>query len=751
MTSPGARTQGYDWRKSLWLGLFVGLANGVFAATAASWTENPLLGSWYFVWEYGLRLVARFAPGWFSAGLGSVAGAFTIFGFAGLATGAAHTVLLAPFGRRLRASGGLAAAHLGLAVFLLLFSYGLVSTFDVAFSHAEVTSMARRIIGVIFLLAVVIAWAAGRIAGGALDRCSRAPKRGIALALLALVVLGPGLASALGDRSGRSVDAASESLSPPGRVILLGIDGLERSLIYELGAEGRLPNFARAISGGVIGPLRTIIPYYSPVVWTSVATGKRPYKHGVTGFVDAETHDADLLDRRDIESAALWDIAAARNLRAGFVNWYYTWPAVRPGDGYMISDRLAYADLPLNVAPDSLAPIVHYEVSSGWNAYPMDRYVDLEFDESYKRFPKNTLDYERHHFYMVLERSIARDVASIRSAVAIESAAEIASDLLAVYIRASDAVSHIHWKHHVASNNPEIARRLWGVGNDDIEAFGEAVRAYYGTVDDLLGEIMELMDDSTTLIIVSDHGFGFNLAGGRAVKVDRLLQALGFLHFNEGTEEIDWVRTGFFDNPNNLRIAAKRRISANLAGREPQGTQSREANRRLVSELETHLKALHTSNGLSVFTDVRRSELSGGVDLVVQINRDLPLDGSIELGYGRQFPVSEMAVNFRISGMHRMDATLLMCGRGVGGGRTVRGAGVLDIAPTVLHLLGQPIARDMDGRVLTELLADQPAARAPVYVESYDFARLVEAGGVRSDARVDEVIKDQLRSLGYIQ
>ncbi|MAE72197.1 MAG: hypothetical protein CME06_17220 [Gemmatimonadetes bacterium] len=751
MNRPGVRYQSYDWRKSLWLGLFIGLANGVLAATAASWTENPLLGSWYFVWEYGLRLAAGPAPEWLYAGLGSLAGAFTLFGVAGLATGALQAILLAPFGRRLGARSRLAGAHFGLAVFLLLFSYGLVGTFDVAFSHAEVTSMARRIIGVIFLVAVLLGWAAGRVAGPAIDRCSRVPGRGIVLVVLAFVVLGPGLAGALQERSRRALDATPNTLSPPGRVILLGIDGLERSLIYELAAEGRLPNFARAIAGGVIGPLRTIIPYYSPVVWTSVATGKRPHKHGVTGFVDAETHDADLLDRRDIGSAALWDIAAARNLRGGFVNWYYTWPAVRPGDGYMVSDRLAYTDLPLNVAPDSLAPIVQHEVSSGWNAYPMDRYVDLEFDEEYKRFPKNTLDYERHHFYMVLERSIARDVASIRSAVAIESASDDSSDLLAVYIRASDAVSHIHWKHHVASSNPGIARRLWGVEREDIESFGEAVRGYYGTVDDLLGEIMDLMDESTTLVIASDHGFGFNLAGGRAVKVDRLLQALGFLHFNEGTEEIDWSRTGFFDNPNNLRIAAKRRVSANLAGREPQGTQSREANRRLVSELQADLKNLRTTNGLAVFTDVRSSELSGGIDLVVQINRHLPLDGSILLPDGRHFPVSEMAVNFRISGMHRMDATLLMCGRGVDGGRKVRGAGVLDIAPTVLHLLGQPIARDMDGRVLTELLADEPAARAPVYLESYDSTRLVEAGGVRSDARVDEVIKEQLRSLGYIQ
>jgi arylsulfatase A-like enzyme len=52
-------------------------------------------------------------------------------------------------------------------------------------------------------------------------------------------------------------------------------------------------------------------------------------------------------------------------------------------------------------------------------------------------------------------------------------------------------------------------------------------------------------------------------------------------------------------------------------------------------------------------------------------------------------------------------------------GVVLEAASVLDVAPTVLHLMGLPVARDMDGRVLTGIL-DRSVARQPVtYIPSY--------------------------------
>jgi hypothetical protein len=71
----------------------------------------------------------------------------------------------------------------------------------------------------------------------------------------------------------------------------------------------------------------------------------------------------------------------------------------------------------------------------------------------------------------------------------------------------------------------------------------------------------------------------------------------------------------------------------------------------------------------------------------------------------------------------------------------------MDMAPTMLALLGVPAARDMKGRVLDEVLALQPPPRVATY----------EKGGERPGTEkaltspVEEEAQEQLRGLGYIQ
>jgi len=68
------------------------------------------------------------------------------------------------------------------------------------------------------------------------------------------------------------------------RVVLLGLDGADWTLIDPLIAQGRLPLFQELKQTGAWGSLRTITPAKSPVVWASIATGKKPEKPGVLDF-----------------------------------------------------------------------------------------------------------------------------------------------------------------------------------------------------------------------------------------------------------------------------------------------------------------------------------------------------------------------------------------------------------------------------------------------------------------------------------
>ncbi len=104
-----------------------------------------------------------------------------------------------------------------------------------------------------------------------------------------------------------------------------------------------------------------------------------------------------------------------------------------------------------------------------------------------------------------------------------------------------------------------------------------------------------------------------------------------------------------------------------------------------------------------------------------------------------------------LTGMHDRRGVIIASGPAFADAGYVEGATILDVAPTTLAVLGLPITRTMDGRVLTELLAPEDLERYPVQlVESYGTAlgRSVETG---TGSSMDESIKEQLRSLGYIQ
>jgi hypothetical protein len=155
-------------------------------------------------------------------------------------------------------------------------------------------------------------------------------ERWSAAALLALAALASGCAP--------KAPAAVE------RVILIGIDGMDWRVVDALVAEGRMPNVARFVAGGTAGEVTTLKPTYSPLIWASVATGKLPPKHGITGFGRRDPKRPDRIvpyTANARTSAALWEILGDAGKEVGVVGWWTTWPA-EPVNGVMVSDRMLY-------------------------------------------------------------------------------------------------------------------------------------------------------------------------------------------------------------------------------------------------------------------------------------------------------------------------------------------------------------------------------------------------------------------------
>ena len=102
-----------------------------------------------------------------------------------------------------------------------------------------------------------------------------------------------------------STDEISEVESP---VLLIGVDGLEWRIILEMIGDGQLPVLERLMKEGSFGKLQTLTPTWSPVIWTTIATGKIPHKHGIMGFTKQEDGELRLFSNRDRRTKALWNI-----------------------------------------------------------------------------------------------------------------------------------------------------------------------------------------------------------------------------------------------------------------------------------------------------------------------------------------------------------------------------------------------------------------------------------------------------------
>ncbi|HEV8630234.1 MAG TPA: alkaline phosphatase family protein, partial [Thermoanaerobaculia bacterium] len=128
------------------------------------------------------------------------------------------------------------------------------------------------------------------------------------------------------------------------RAVVIGIDGADWKVIDDLAARGRMPNLSRLRDRGAWGPIETLadVPL-SPVIWTSIATGKTAAKHGITWFMVDQPDGTRVPVRSYNRNArAIWNLLADHRRRPAVIGWWATYPAETVGKGTMVSDGLGY-------------------------------------------------------------------------------------------------------------------------------------------------------------------------------------------------------------------------------------------------------------------------------------------------------------------------------------------------------------------------------------------------------------------------
>lgn len=283
------------------------------------------------------------------------------------------------------------------------------------------------------------------------------------------------------------------------KVLLIGWDAADWKLINPLLDQGLMPTLDDFVNHGVMGNLATLRPILSPMLWNSIATGKRPDKHGILGFMepDSQTGGVRPTTSTSRKVKAIWNILTQRGYKTHALGWFAGHPA-EPINGISVSDLFPYAIGPLEkewplplgaVHPESMRETfaelrMHpAEVTEAailpW--IPRAAEIDQEKDKSLQSFAK-----------------ILAENCSIHNAATWILRHE-PWDFMAVYYNGID-----HFCHGFMHFHPP---RMEGIPEEKFEIYKDVVNGAYRFHDMMLQTLLELAGPDVTVILVSDHGF----------------------------------------------------------------------------------------------------------------------------------------------------------------------------------------------------------------------------------------------------
>lgn len=283
------------------------------------------------------------------------------------------------------------------------------------------------------------------------------------------------------------------------RVLLAGWDAADWRVMQPLMEAARMPNVRRLVEQGMAGQIATLHPPLSPMLWTSIATGKRPFRHGIHGFAEPtpDGRGVQPITSLSRKTKALWNILNQNGLRSTVIGWWPSHPA-EPVDGVMVSDHYHRARGPLQEGWPLPANAVHppelSETLAGLRVHP--DCLSAEMVETFVPLA-GEIDQDQDRRLGMCMRILA-ECMSVHAA-AMWLVKNQPWDFFAVYYDAIDHFCHAFMKYHPP-------RQSW-IAERDFELYHNVVSMAYQWHDRMLGELLEGAGEGTTAVLVSDHGF----------------------------------------------------------------------------------------------------------------------------------------------------------------------------------------------------------------------------------------------------
>jgi predicted AlkP superfamily phosphohydrolase/phosphomutase len=558
------------------------------------------------------------------------------------------------------------------------------------------------------------------------------------------------------------------------KIVVIGLDGATLDLIKPWLEKSKLPNLARLARNGVYGNLITEFPPTTPVAWASFITGKNPGKHGIFDFGVRIKKDYKwvIANRNLIHGNSLWKILSLNGKKVGIIGVPMTYPPEKV-NGFII--------------PGFLTP------SHKILTYPSDLVEDLE-----KHIDNFSSMFEYPKYIEGAEDSFLRKwyhIMEIKAQTTFYLLDNYDCDFFMTYFLIIDQIQHFFWKY-IDPQHPAFDLKK-------AEKYGNEVFKVYQRVDKLIGEILtKINGENVITIVMSDHGFG---PVYKDVFINWYLEKLGFLKLKS-----DYDRKGNLINrcllkvgltqekfvnflkksglsklveimPYNIAVkfywglpcsrpslhdidySRTKAFSAGYCGQIFINFSQNESYKLLHSKetyekfrvylIDTLYKLKDPETNERIVDKVfKREELYRGsqvkyaADLLFTMkNMTYITRGTFEFSTDKALVGKPSNME---SGWHRMNGILFIKGDYIKKGKTIENAKIVDIAPTILHIMGIPIPSDMDGKVLKDIF--HPASELAKKEVSYQASYEEEETKYPFSFEEEKAIIKKLKNLGYI-
>jgi predicted AlkP superfamily phosphohydrolase/phosphomutase len=486
------------------------------------------------------------------------------------------------------------------------------------------------------------------------------------------------------------------------KTLVIGLDGATPELLF---GDERLANFRALMEAGCYGRLESIIPPITVPAWMCMAASQDPGSLGVYGFRNRTDHSYQglgIVNSKAIQELTIWDQVAREGKRANIIGVPPAYPP-RKVNGICVG---CFLTPDTNTDQYTHPPAVKARIAELVGEYPVD----------VKGFRTERKDWLKEEIYAMSRKHFAVVRNLLRHSE---------WDYFQFVEIGLDRLQHGFWKYH----DPQHARHEPGHPHQ------EAIRDYYRYLDEEAGRLLELLDDETMVLVVSDHG-AQRLDGGFCV--NEWLVREGLLALNEYPQQItpfsrlsvNWGKTKVWSEGGYYA-----RVFFNVKGREPQGAIDPADYEKFRDEIKARLEATQDAQGRSLGTLVFRPEE------VYRMVRNVAPDLIVHFGglYWRSIGgVGYPAIHLQENDTgpddcnHAQFGSFILAAPRQALHGEVTGARLLDIAPTLLELGGYDVPGTMQGRALTA------------------EGKAVQAAGHGYAADEEAIIRERLRGLGYI-